>query len=165
MTGQCIHALTGHTSLVGLLRSCPSYLVSAAADATVRVWDPNSGELKYLGIHTDAITCLYHDEYKVLSGSDGALKMWNIREGAFIKDLLTDRNGVWQVVAKGRWCVAASSKNDSTVIDVWEFGREEGDNEWDSEDDGSLYDEGSENEAEDIDQADSDAIGVDLQVV
>ncbi|KAK0186504.1 cell division control protein 4 [Armillaria mellea] len=122
-TGQCQHTLIGHTSLVGLVGLSPSYLVSAAADATLRIWDPDTGELKHtLAAHTGAITCFQHDEFKVLSGSDGALKLWNIHDGTVVKDLLTGITGVWQVVFEGRWCVSASNKNDTTVLDVWDFG-------------------------------------------
>ncbi|KAF5358266.1 hypothetical protein D9756_001236 [Leucocoprinus leucothites] len=124
-TGTCLHTLTGHTSLVGLLGLSPSYLVSAAADSTLRIWDPSTGELKHTLTHTGAITCFQHDEYKVLSGSDGNLKMWNVEDGTLVRDLLTGITGVWQVVFEGRWCVAASNRNDSTVLDVWDFGREE----------------------------------------
>ena len=112
-TGQLIHSLSGHTSLVGLLGLSPSYLVSAAADSSLRVWDPDSGELRHtLQAHTGAITCFQHDEFKVLSGSDGTLKMWDIRDGTFVRDLLTGINGVWKVVFEGRWCVAASNRSD-----------------------------------------------------
>ncbi|KAF5358268.1 hypothetical protein D9756_001238 [Leucocoprinus leucothites] len=125
LTGTCLHTLTGHTSLVGLLGLSPSYLVSAAADSTLRIWDPSTGELKHtLAAHTGAITCFQHDEFKVLSGSDGNLKMWNVKDGTVVRDLLTGITGVWQVVFEGRWCVAASNRNDSTVLDVWDFGRE-----------------------------------------
>ena len=125
-TGQCQHTLTGHTSLVGLLGLSPSYLVSAAADSTLRVWDPDTGELRHtLAAHTDAVTCFQHDEFKVLSGSDGNLKMWNIRDGTVVRDLLTGITGVWQVVFEGRWCVAATNRNDATVLDVWDFGNED----------------------------------------
>src|SRR5882762_1901302 len=124
-TGQCQYTLTGHTSLVGLLGLSPSYLVSAAADSTLRIWDPDTGELRStLAAHTGAITCFQHDEFKVLSGSDGTLKMWNVRDGTVVRDLLTGITGVWQVVFEGRWCVAASNRNDSTVLDVWDFGTE-----------------------------------------
>lgn len=165
-TGQCVHTLTGHTSLVGLLGLSPSYLVSAAADSTLRVWDPDSGELKHtLQAHTGAITCFQHDEFKVLSGSDGTLKMWDIREGTFVKDLLTGINGVWQVVFEGRWCVAASNQVDATVINVWDFSREEGDDEWVGEPPGGLYDDSSEDEDDDMEQADADAMDEDLEVV
>jgi len=123
--GTCQHTLTGHTSLVGLLGLSPSHLVSAAADSTLRIWDPDSGELKHtLAAHTGAITCFQHDEFKVLSGSDGNLKMWNIRDGTVVRDLLTGITGVWQVVFEGRWCVAASNREQATVLDVWDFGTE-----------------------------------------
>ncbi|KAF9048159.1 WD40-repeat-containing domain protein [Rhodocollybia butyracea] len=95
-TGECLHVLSGHTSLVGLLGLSPSFLVSAAADSTLRVWDarlPNdrrlsanagssSGDL-LRGVmtgHTGAITCFQHDEWKVVSGSDGTLKVWDLRD-------------------------------------------------------------------------------------
>ncbi|KAF5389001.1 hypothetical protein D9757_005105 [Collybiopsis confluens] len=105
MTGECLHVLSGHTSLVGLLGLSPSFMVSAAADSTLRVWDArlpgargaagfapsstssspsasNSNEL-LRGVmtgHTGAITCFQHDEWKVVSGSDGTLKVWDLRE-------------------------------------------------------------------------------------
>jgi len=150
-TGECQHVLTGHTSLVGLLGLSPSYLVSAAADSTLRIWDPDTGELRHtLAAHTGAITCFQHDEFKVLSGSDGNLKMWNVRDGTVVRDLLTGITGVWQVVFEGRWVVAASNRNDTTVLDVWDFGLEN-DDDWVGEPPGGLYDEDifSEEEEED----------------
>lgn len=157
--GQCQHTLTGHTSLVGLLGISPSFLVSAAADSTLRVWDIDTGELRHvLAAHTGAITCFQHDEFKVLSGSDGTLKMWNIRDGTPVRDLLTGITGVWQVVFEGRWCVAASNRNDTTVLDVWDFGKDQ-DEEWVGEPPGWMYDDeacSGDDEDEDEDDADID---------
>ncbi|EJD02168.1 WD40 repeat-like protein [Fomitiporia mediterranea MF3/22] len=151
-TGQCIHTLVGHNSLVGLIGLSPSYLVSAAADSSLRVWDANTGELRHcLQIHTGAITCFQHDEFKVLSGSDGTLKMWDIRDGSFVRDLLTGVNDVWQVVSDGRWCIAASNRTDATVLDVWDFGRDDDDDDWIGEPDGGLYDDSSDDEGGDED--------------
>ena len=168
-TGQCVHTLVGHTSLVGLLGLSPSYLVSAAADSSLRVWDANTGELRHtLQAHTGAITCFQHDEFKVLSGSDGTLKMWDIRDGSFVRDLLTGINGVWQVVFEGRWCVAASNRTDATVLDVWDFGRDNDDDDWIGEPAGGLYDDSSDEDDEeddDHDQADADAMDQDLEVL
>ncbi|KAF8891372.1 WD40-repeat-containing domain protein [Infundibulicybe gibba] len=172
-TGQCQHTLTGHTSLVGLLGLSPSYLVSAAADSTLRIWDPDTGELRHtLAAHTGAITCFQHDEFKVLSGSDGNLKMWNVRDGTVVRDLLTGITGVWQVVFEGRWCVAASNNGDATVLDVWDFGNEN-DEDWVGEPPTGLYDEDgfSDDDADQIEgieeddeqeQADVDAMDQDL---
>ena len=142
-TGACLHTLTGHTSLVGLLGLSSSHLVSAAADSTLRIWDASSGEVNHeLRAHTGAITCFQHDEFKVLSGSDGTLKMWDVRKGTPVCDLLTGITGVWQVVFQGRWCVAASNKLDATYLDVWDFGRRgDTDEDWGMAGEGNMSDD------------------------
>jgi F-box and WD-40 domain protein CDC4 len=122
-TGQCLFNLEGHTSLVGLLDLSHERLVSAAADSTLRIWDPKTGQCKStLGAHTGAITCFQHDAQKVISGSDRTLKMWNVKTGEFVKDLLTDLSGVWQVKFNERRCVAAVQRNQQTYIEVLDFG-------------------------------------------
>lgn len=118
-TGACIFNLEGHTSLVGLLDLSHQRLVSAAADSTLRIWDPENGQCKStLCAHTGAITCFQHDGQKVISGSDRTLKMWNVKTGEFVKDLLTDLSGVWQVKFNERRCVAAVQRNNMTYIEV-----------------------------------------------
>jgi F-box and WD-40 domain protein CDC4 len=118
-TGQCLFNLEGHTSLVGLLDLSHERLVSAAADSTLRIWDPENGQCKStLCAHTGAITCFQHDGQKVISGSDKTLKMWNVKTGEFVKDLLTDLSGVWQVKFNERRCVAAVQRNNMTYIEV-----------------------------------------------
>ncbi|KAK3210170.1 hypothetical protein GRF29_44g1876426 [Pseudopithomyces chartarum] len=125
-TGACIFTLEGHTSLVGLLDLSHERLVSAAADSTLRIWDPENGQCKSrLCAHTGAITCFQHDGQKVISGSDKTLKMWNVQTGEFVKDLLTDLSGVWQVKFNERRCVAAVQRNSMTYIEasrVLDFG-------------------------------------------
>ncbi|KDQ63521.1 hypothetical protein JAAARDRAFT_75861 [Jaapia argillacea MUCL 33604] len=125
-TGQCHHLLTGHTSLVGLLRLSPSHLVSAAADTTLRVWDPTNGRLQHTLVgHTGAVTCFHHDDYKVASGSEGSVKLWDIRSGRVLKNLLGGGECLpWQVVFKGRWCAVAHSTKKGTMIDIWDFGED-----------------------------------------
>ncbi|KAL5400560.1 hypothetical protein PMIN06_012355 [Paraphaeosphaeria minitans] len=122
-TGACLFTLEGHTSLVGLLDLSHERLVSAAADSTLRIWDPENGQCKSrLCAHTGAITCFQHDGQKVISGSDKTLKMWNVKTGEFVKDLLTDLSGVWQVKFNERRCVAAVHRNSMTYIEVLDFG-------------------------------------------
>ncbi|KAJ6554056.1 WD40-repeat-containing domain protein [Mycena vulgaris] len=125
-TGDCTHTLKAHTSLVALLGLSPRMLVSASADSTVRVWDPDTGALLHtLAGHTGAITCFQHTDSKLLSGSDGTLKMWDLRDGSVERDLLTGLKGVSQIVLNGRWCVAATNqihgRTDQSVIDVWDL--------------------------------------------
>ena len=141
-TGQCQYTLTAHDrALVGVLGLSPSHLASGGVDATLCIWDPDTGELRHtLAGHAGAITCFQHDEFKVLSGSDGGVKLWNISDGTVVRDLLTDISKVWQVVFEGRWGVAAGIRNDATVIDVWDFGNED-DEDWVGEPGEGLYDE------------------------
>lgn len=118
-TGSLLFNLDGHASLVGLLDLREDRLVSAAADSTLRIWDPENGQCKsVLTAHTGAITCFQHDGRKVISGSDRTLKMWNMANGHFVKDLLTDLSGVWQVKFDERRCVAAVQRNNLTYIEV-----------------------------------------------
>ncbi|KAI4208420.1 MAG: hypothetical protein LQ348_000186 [Seirophora lacunosa] len=122
-SGSVLYNLEGHTSLVGLLDLQQDRLVSAAADSTLRIWDPETGLCKAtLRAHTGAITCFQHDGQKVISGSDRTLKMWNVANGRFVKDLLTDLSGVWQVNFNERRCVAAVQRNGLTYIEVLDFG-------------------------------------------
>ncbi|CCX14312.1 WD40-repeat-containing domain protein [Pyronema domesticum] len=122
-TGTVLYTLEGHSQLVGLLDLSHDRLVSAAADSTLRIWDPETGQCKHtLTAHTGAITCFQHDETKVISGSDRTVKMWNIKTGEFVRDLLTDLTGVWQVKFNERRCVAAVQRDQVTYIEVLDFG-------------------------------------------
>jgi len=118
-TGSILYNLEGHTSLVGLLDLKCDRLVSAAADSTLRIWDPETGQCKsMLSAHTGAITCFQHDGQKVISGSDRTLKMWDVRTGECVRDLLTNLGGVWQVKFNDRRCVAAVQRDGMTYIEV-----------------------------------------------
>lgn len=121
-TGTLLYSLEGHTSLVGLLDLNRTTLVSAAADSTLRVWDPDTGRsLHKLEGHQGAITCFQHDEYKVVSGSENTLKLWNIRTGKLVQDLLDGLTRIWQVRFDERRCVAAVQRNNRTFIEVLDF--------------------------------------------
>ena len=119
--------IIGHSSLVGLLDFSHGYLVSAAADSTLRIWDTDTGTCQHvLSAHTGAITCFQHNENMVLSGSDGTLKMWDVRTGEFVRDLLHGLSGVWQIKFDDKRCVAAVQRAGVTWIDVLTFSDEEG---------------------------------------
>lgn len=121
-TGTLLYTLEGHTSLVGLLDLNRTTLVSAAADSTLRVWDPETGaSIHKLQGHHGAITCFQHDESKVVSGSPKTLKLWNIKTGKLVKNLLTGLSEIWQVCFDQRRCVAAVKRGEETFIDVMDF--------------------------------------------
>ena len=86
------------------------------------MWDPDNGNfLHKLQGHQGAITCFQHDEYKVVSGSERTLKLWNIRTGELVQDLLDGLTRIWQVRFDQRRCVAAVQRNEKTFIEVLDF--------------------------------------------
>lgn len=125
--GKLLFSLEGHNSLVGLLELSEDYLVSAAADSTLRVWNPNTGEnYSKLKGHNSAITCFQHDSLRIVSGSERMLKLWDVKTGKFVRDLLSDiTKGIWQVRFDPDRCVAAVQKqgsdNEETYIEVLDF--------------------------------------------
>ncbi|KAJ3380075.1 SCF ubiquitin ligase complex subunit cdc4 [Entophlyctis sp. JEL0112] len=154
-TGVLLHSLEGHTSLVGLLELSTDYLVSAAADQSLRIWAPQTGScLAHLHGHPAAITCFHHDPRlnRIVSGSDGGVKLWELssaaRSGAllsngsgpgfelrqgpngaepvygrFARDLVTDVAGVWRVrMDERRLVCAVSREGGGTWFLVLDFG-------------------------------------------
>ncbi|CAO3587488.1 unnamed protein product [Absidia cylindrospora] len=121
--GTCERVLRGHTILVGLLGLTKNYLVSAAADSTLRVWTTDSDDCHHiLSGHKGAITTFQHDDHKVISGSEGGLKMWDIKTGELVRDLITDVNGIWRVAFDERRCVAAVKSENSTRLEILDYG-------------------------------------------
>lgn len=77
--------------MVGLLEFSSSYIVSAAADATLRVWSPTTGKcLATLTGHSAAITCLHHDpnNNRIVSGSEGGVKVWELSSAGYGSNIL-----------------------------------------------------------------------------
>lgn len=73
--------------------------------------------------HTGAITSFQHDERKVISGSEGGVKMWDIQTGKFQYDLIQGVSGVWRVAFDERRCIAAVKDNEEkTRIEVLDYG-------------------------------------------
>lgn len=134
--GSCKHVLSKHGSLVAILSISPSFLVSGAADGLVCVWNPDSGDLVQTFEHKGAITCLRHDDSKVVSGSEGLVRVLDTRNGGVVRDLLSNEASIVSHVAfVGQLCVAVT-RDDTTSIDVWNFS--EGEKRGKQEDDGSA---------------------------
>ena len=99
-------------------------MVSAAADQTLRIWSPDDGERRHVLIgHQGAITSFQHDEHKVVSGSEGGLKMWDVKTGKLQHDLIKNVSGVWRVAFDERRCVAAVKCADNiTRLEILDYG-------------------------------------------
>ncbi|KAJ1940944.1 SCF ubiquitin ligase complex subunit cdc4, partial [Kickxella alabastrina] len=65
--------------------------------STLAAGDMVRNERSVLRQHTSAITCFQHDGTKIVSGADTTLKLWDVRTGAFVRDLLANLTSVWQV--------------------------------------------------------------------
>ncbi|KAJ2841542.1 SCF ubiquitin ligase complex subunit cdc4 [Coemansia erecta] len=78
-------------------------------------------ETHVLSQHTNAITCFQHDGTKIVSGADSTLKLWDVRTGMFVRDLLSNLSSVWQVQFDKRRCVAAVNRNEVTYFEVIDF--------------------------------------------
>ncbi|KAG0744133.1 hypothetical protein G6F57_004473 [Rhizopus arrhizus] len=123
--GECKFVLQGHAILVGLIGLADDYLVSAAADYTLRTWDPSTGDRQcILAGHRGPITAFQHDQYKIVSGSEGAVKMWDTKTGELLHDLIQDVSSVWRVSFDERRCIAAvkSQSESTTQLVVLDFG-------------------------------------------
>ncbi|KAI9140738.1 WD40-repeat-containing domain protein [Paraphysoderma sedebokerense] len=121
-TGQCLAVLDGHASLVGLLELTPKHLISAAADASLRIWSTEDNSLQStLQAHNGAITCFQFDNYKVISGSEGHIKLWDLKSGKVVRDLVSGVNGVWRLRCDERWLVSAVQRNGRTEFVVMDF--------------------------------------------
>ncbi|CAI4038539.1 hypothetical protein SMKI_05G1500 [Saccharomyces mikatae IFO 1815] len=116
-----MYTLHGHTSMVGLLRLSDKFLVSAAADGVVNVWDANSYLLKHSFDNTNScsITALEITDVILLSGSQSLLKMYDLRSGlCFYSDTLNDANQIWSVKLKGQTLVAAVERDGRSFLEI-----------------------------------------------
>jgi WD40 repeat protein/tRNA A-37 threonylcarbamoyl transferase component Bud32 len=94
-TGQALFSLLGHTRSVTRVAFSPDgkQIVSGSLDGTVKIQDAQKGHaIPSLKGHPGAVTCLAisPDGTRIVSGGeggDGAVKVWNARQGQVIHSL------------------------------------------------------------------------------
>jgi F-box and WD-40 domain protein CDC4 len=124
-SGSCDHVLSYHKTIVVLLSISPSFLVSADANGLVCVWDAQFWHLHQSFTHKYTVTAIQHDDTKVITGSDGLVRVLDITRKGKTQDLLSaDRSRVVSRVAFAGSLCAAATHEDTSVIDVWDFGEE-----------------------------------------
>lgn len=126
VTGSML-TLQGHTALVGLLGLSDKFLVSAAADGSLRGWDSNDYSRKFAYHHANlsAITTFYMNDNLLVSGSEGQFNVYNLRTGKLIySDLLSDADQIWSVKFNNRKLVAAVEKDGKSFVEILDFGKD-----------------------------------------
>jgi WD40 repeat protein len=70
-----------------------------------------------------AITCLQFDDYKVVTGSDdGSIKLWDMKLGRYVRDLLAGETVIWRVQFDATRLAAAYEREDgSSEVLVMDF--------------------------------------------
>lgn len=78
--------------------------------------------LHRLCAHDNSVTCLqFDDRFIVSGGNDGRVKLWDVRTGAFIRELSKPGDAVWRVAFRDDRCVVLCQRGGKTVLEVLSF--------------------------------------------
>ena len=119
--GRCSTKIfKGHSNSVMCLQFDDNILATGSYDATIKIWDIDTGEeIRTLRGHDSGIRCLQFDDTKLISGSmDWSLKVWNWRTGECISTYTGHSGGVIGLHFDSK--ILASGSEDKT-IKIWNF--------------------------------------------
>jgi F-box/WD-40 domain protein MET30 len=108
--------LKGHANGVMCLQFDDRVLMTGSYDATVKIWDLETGKvMRTLTGHTQGIRCLHFDDARLITGSlDNTIKVWNWRTGQCINTFEVHSRGVIGVHMADK--LLASGSSDGTVV-------------------------------------------------
>ena len=118
--------LNGHTDKVQscAINSEGTIVVSASADASLRIWDALSGmERAVLVGHTAIVTAvaISHDGTTCVSASnDGTVKLWDVSQGQLLQSLQLDAPVSDCAISRDKQTIVAA-KDDNT-LEIFEIG-------------------------------------------
>ncbi|CCE62702.1 hypothetical protein TPHA_0D00580 [Tetrapisispora phaffii CBS 4417] len=122
VTGS-MYTLQGHTALVGLLKLSDKFLVSAAADGSLRGWDANTYSRKFTYHHNNlsAITTFDMNDNLLVSGSEGQFNVYNLRTGKLIHSNILRADHIWSVQFKENILVVAIEFDRKSYVEILDF--------------------------------------------
>ena len=75
-----------------------------------------------LAAHDNSVTSLQFDDSRIVSGgSDGRVKIWDLRSGTLIRELSQPAEAVWRVAFEDERSVVLASRHGRTVMELWDF--------------------------------------------
>ncbi|KAJ4996867.1 F-box/WD repeat-containing protein 7 [Colletotrichum sp. SAR 10_66] len=135
--GRCIQTLQGHFSQIYAIAFDGKRVVTGSLDTNIRIWDPRTAEcLAILQGHTSLVGQLqmrgdtlvtggsdgsFDDTRVVSGGSDGRVKIWDLKTGHLVRELIAQGEAVWRVAFEDEKCVALALRQNRTVMEVWSF--------------------------------------------
>ena len=89
----------------------------------MRVWSLETNQAVHrLAAHDNSVTSLQFDDSRIVSGgSDGRVKIWDLRTGTLIRELSQPAEAVWRVAFEEERSVVLASRQGRTVMEVWDF--------------------------------------------
>ncbi|KAL0489220.1 hypothetical protein AKO1_013749 [Acrasis kona] len=125
--GRLIRSLTGHTLDVNTIQFLPNgRLVSGSNDATIRVWNVDSGEccITMLG-HNDWVRSLdiLNERTIISGGDDGTIRTWDIETGKQIRIYGRDMGWIYDISVMDDDYFISGSKDGK--LRVWSAARGE----------------------------------------
>jgi hypothetical protein len=92
------------------------------------VWSLTTYEpIHRLAAHDNSVTSLQFDDSRIVSGgSDGRVKIWDLKTGVLVRELTQPAEAVWRVAFEEERAVVLASRLGRTVMEVWDFAPEEG---------------------------------------
>lgn len=113
-----LQELVGHKDGVTCLRFNRKYLISGSYDATIKVWDIESGAcIRTLTGHLKGVRSLVFDAQKLITGGlDSTIKVWNYHTGECISTYRGHDDAVSSVDFSNRTIVSGSA---DCTVKVW----------------------------------------------
>lgn len=75
-----------------------------------------------LAAHDNSITSLQFDDNRIVSGgSDGRVKIWNLRTGQLVRELSQPAEAVWRVTFEDEKAVVMATRAGRTIMEVSEI--------------------------------------------